>query len=178
MQCFYCYPFWYFFILLTYFIDSHRCLLLHILMYHFFAYVGKRNNATVTYFLKIYGHIHFSTHLNFRCLLPLSCVFLANYVPKCQMSSGPYGIIFICMIVHFPPFWGGGWSIHAHGDICIWLAIMACYHFPSLLVKLILYQLYLAVGFLLFVMTLKMRKKWYLQTWTVFYCQILDRIPL
>ena len=28
------------------------------------------------------------------CLLPLSCVFLANYVPKCQMSSGPYGPLF------------------------------------------------------------------------------------
>ena len=29
------------------------------------------------------------------CLLPLrlSCVFLANYVPKCQMSLGPYGPI-------------------------------------------------------------------------------------
>ena len=23
----------------------------------------------------------------------LSCVFLPNYVPKCQMSSGPYGSI-------------------------------------------------------------------------------------
>ena len=29
----------------------------------------------------------------------LSCVFLANYVPKCQMSSGPYGpILFVLNI--------------------------------------------------------------------------------
>ena len=28
------------------------------------------------------------------CLLPASCVFLANYVSKCQMSLGPYGPIF------------------------------------------------------------------------------------
>ena len=25
-----------------------------------------------------------------------SCVLLANYVPKCQMSSGPHGPIFVC----------------------------------------------------------------------------------
>ena len=27
--------------------------------------------------------------------LRLSCLFLANYVPKCQMSSGPYGPMLI-----------------------------------------------------------------------------------
>ena len=51
---------------------------------------------------EIYKHILFTYHLNFMCLLPLrlSCVFLANYVPKCQMSSGPYGPIFlICKII-------------------------------------------------------------------------------
>ena len=48
-------------------------------------------------FSEIYDHILFTSHLNFTCILPLSCVFLANYVPKCQMSSGPYGPIFpIC----------------------------------------------------------------------------------
>ena len=27
----------------------------------------------------------------------LSCVFLANYMPKCQMSSGPHGPIFLLL---------------------------------------------------------------------------------
>ena len=39
----------------------------------------------------------FTSLRHIKCVLtyePLSCVFLANYVPKCQMSSGPYGPIF------------------------------------------------------------------------------------
>ena len=48
-------------------------------------------------FSEIYDHILFTSHLNFTCILPLSCVFLANYVPKWQMSLGPYGPIFILM---------------------------------------------------------------------------------
>ena len=48
-------------------------------------------------FSEINKHILFTSHLNFMCLVPLrlSCVFVANYVPKCQMSSGPYGPIFV-----------------------------------------------------------------------------------
>ena len=40
--------------------------------------------------------------LYFMYLLPLrlSCVFLANYVPKCQMSSGPCGPIFVVLCVN------------------------------------------------------------------------------
>ena len=47
-------------------------------------------------FSEIYEHMLFTSYLNFMCLMPLRliCVFLANYVPKCQMSSGPYGPIF------------------------------------------------------------------------------------
>ena len=46
-------------------------------------------------FSEIYKHLLCTSHLNFMCVLPLrlSCVFIANYVPKCQMSSGPYGTI-------------------------------------------------------------------------------------
>ena len=33
--------------------DSHRDLILHVLMYPFFTYVHKSNNTTLTYFLKL-----------------------------------------------------------------------------------------------------------------------------
>ena len=83
-------------------ISSHRDFISHILKYLFFFYIHtQRNNATVTYFLKLMTilfeiHILFTSH---SCALTygplrLSCVFLANYMPKCQMSSGPYGPIF------------------------------------------------------------------------------------
>ena len=39
----------------------------------------------------------FISYLKISCFagpLRLSCVLLANYVPKCQMNSGPYGPIF------------------------------------------------------------------------------------
>ena len=50
---------------------------------------------------EIYEH-HLEIHILFTshsCALTygplrLSCVFLANYMPKCQMSSRPYGPIF------------------------------------------------------------------------------------
>ena len=52
-------------------------------------------------FSKINENTLFTSHLNFMCLLPLrpSCVFLANYVPECQMSSGPCGPIFIYVAI-------------------------------------------------------------------------------
>ena len=52
-------------------------------------------------------------------LLALSCVFLANYVPKCQMSSGPHGPIcrasarlpaFLPTMPHIPSSLEGMWS--------------------------------------------------------------------
>ena len=51
----------------------------------------QREQCHCDLFSEIYEYILFTSHLNFMCLLPvrLSCVFLANYVPKCQMSSGP-----------------------------------------------------------------------------------------
>ena len=54
----------------------------------------KKKNATATNFLKI--HILFTSH---SCALThgpprLSCAFLANYMAKCQTSSGPYWPIF------------------------------------------------------------------------------------
>ena len=64
---------------------------MHILTYHFFTYVGKRNNVT-DLFSEIYEHMLFTSYLNFMCVF--RCVFLANYVSKCQMISGPYGPIF------------------------------------------------------------------------------------
>ena len=63
------------------------CFILHTLMYLFFTYIGKPNNATVTYFLKfmsIYCLLLIKLHVPFATKL---CVL--NYVPKCQMSSGP-----------------------------------------------------------------------------------------
>ena len=48
----------------------------------------------MTTLLTAYEPMLFTTQLNFVHLLPLSYVFLDNYVPKCQMSSGPYGPIF------------------------------------------------------------------------------------
>ena len=82
-------------------IDSHRDFILHILMYLLFTYIHTRNNATVTFFSEIYKHF-LKNHWLFTCQRhvfwyegnDMSCVFLANYVPKCQMSSGPYGPIF------------------------------------------------------------------------------------
>ena len=61
--------------------------------------VTKTNNATVIFFSEIYEHfpeIHilFTSHSYALTSGPLSCVFLANYMPKCQMSSGPFGPIF------------------------------------------------------------------------------------
>ena len=45
--------FWYFpLICYPAHIDSHRDFKLHILMYLFFTYIHKRNNITVTYYLK------------------------------------------------------------------------------------------------------------------------------
>ena len=78
-------------------IDSHRDFILHTLMYIFFAYVYKRNNATVTYFLKFLS-IYSLLLLETLCAVTdgsLSCTFLANYVPKCQTSSDPYGSVFL-----------------------------------------------------------------------------------
>ena len=58
--------------------------------------------ATVAVFLKFMSifskFIHFSKAFKFSYALAfgslrLSCVFLANYVPKCQMNSGPHGPI-------------------------------------------------------------------------------------
>ena len=46
-------PFWYFsLICCPAHTDSHRDLILHILMYHFFTFIHKRNNATATFFLQ------------------------------------------------------------------------------------------------------------------------------
>ena len=70
-----------------------------ILMY-LFAFIHKRNNATETFlqkFMIIFCNSIYSLllgYLNFMCFDELSCVFLAKYVPKCQMSSGPFGPIF------------------------------------------------------------------------------------
>ena len=45
--------FWYFsLICYPVHLDSYRDFILHILMYIFFTYIHKKNNATVTYFLK------------------------------------------------------------------------------------------------------------------------------
>ena len=58
----------------------------------------KRNNAIITFFLKFMSiFLKFTYSTSHSCALtygPLSSVFLANYMPKCQMSSGPYGPIF------------------------------------------------------------------------------------
>ena len=46
-------------------------------------------------FLKSYFLFTSLSHLNFMCFdESLSCVFLANYVRKCQTSFDPYGPIF------------------------------------------------------------------------------------
>ena len=86
-------------------IDSHRGFILHILMYPFFTYIHKMN-TTVTYYLQfmsIFLNFIYSTSplkafklhvLWHKGHLRLSCVFLAHYAPKCQMSSAPYGPIF------------------------------------------------------------------------------------
>ena len=65
-------------------------------MYLFFTKIGKREQYHCDLF-EIYEHMLFTSYLNFMCFSPLrlSCVFLANYVPKCQMNSGPYGPIFL-----------------------------------------------------------------------------------
>ena len=74
----------------------------HIYLTIFFTYIHKRNNATV--FSEIYEHFskfhilltslrhHVLWHMH--ALLWLSFALLANYVPKCQMSSGLFGPIF------------------------------------------------------------------------------------
>ena len=70
-------------------------------MYPFFTYMHKRNIATVTYILKFISisflnpyTLYFYKSCAFTYLPQrLSCVLLTNYVPKCQMSSGPYGPI-------------------------------------------------------------------------------------
>ena len=53
------------------------------------------------HFLKIHILLASLSHLNDVLWRigheDLSCAFLANYVPKCQMSSGPYGPIFLPM---------------------------------------------------------------------------------
>ena len=46
-------PFWYFsLVFYPVYTDHHRDFVSHILEYLFFTYIHKRNNATVTYFLK------------------------------------------------------------------------------------------------------------------------------
>ena len=67
----------------------------------FLWFVVNRQVISVIYeyFLEI--HILFASDscaLTFGPLR-LSCVFLANYMPKCQMSSGPNGPIFSCKVV-------------------------------------------------------------------------------
>ena len=55
--------------------------------------VTDRHFGTFLWFAvnRFYEHMVFTSYLNLTCLL---YVFLANYVPKCQMSSGPFGPIF------------------------------------------------------------------------------------
>ena len=81
---------------------SHRHFTSHILQYLFFTYIHKRNHATITYFLKFISiFLKFIYSSEAPCALTymhdplkLSLALLANCVPKCQMSSGPYGPIF------------------------------------------------------------------------------------
>ena len=59
----------------------------------------QREQCHCDLFSEIYEHILFTSHLNFMCLLPLrlSYMFLANYVPKCQMSSVHKDLFFVCL---------------------------------------------------------------------------------
>ena len=90
----------FFFDLLSSQIGSHRDFISHILMYLLFTYIHTRNNATVIFFMKL-----ISIFLKIiDSILGYSMCFdkwetktklLANYIPKYQMSSGPYGSIFL-----------------------------------------------------------------------------------
>ena len=85
----------FFFDLLSAHVGSHRDFTSQILKYLFFTYIHKRKNATVTYFLKFVSmFLKFICSLLMHSPLKLSYALLANYMPKCQMSSGPYGPIF------------------------------------------------------------------------------------
>ena len=74
-------------------LSAYRDFILHLLMYLFFTYIHKSNNATAIYFLKFMS-IFFKSMYSFKLNaltcgpLRLSCVFLANYMSKCQMNSG------------------------------------------------------------------------------------------
>ena len=48
-------------------VGSHRDFISHVLQYLFFTYIHKRNNATVTYFLKFVS-IYFKIHILFTSL--------------------------------------------------------------------------------------------------------------
>ena len=56
-----------FFYLLSCFKDRHRDVILHMLVYLFFTYIHKRNNATVTYFVKFMS-IKKNIHILFTSL--------------------------------------------------------------------------------------------------------------
>ena len=72
--------FWYF-SLICYpaHINSHRNFILHIFMYHFFAFLHQRNNATVSYFLKFMRFLKI-------CILFTSRAFTYE---GCSISSQP-----------------------------------------------------------------------------------------
>ena len=55
-------------------VDNHRDFILHILMHLFFTYICKRNDATVTFFSKIYEHF-----LKIHLLVTLHWTQMANF---------------------------------------------------------------------------------------------------